>query len=155
MKAFVPFAAAATGALLAAAPAFAQDFEANAQAERVIHDVIDGLIGNKYRVSDRQAIRTCGWAAVRKAEHDYRRYFHGRPQAYPGHPNYRGTIRVSAITDVTRKAKVTRVRGLLDTARYGYRDGRYGADVLFRCDVTRGGKVNDMRLERNPWYRPR
>ena len=137
-----------------AAPALAQDqeFQANAHAESIIGGIIDGLIGKKYNVSDRKAIHTCGWAAVRQAERDYRRYFTGPPHSYPG---YRGYVRVAAITDVKRLSKAVRVRGLLDTARYGYRGGRNGADLLFRCDVNRNARVTDLRLERNPWYRPR
>jgi hypothetical protein len=145
-------AAAAVLAGGLATPVSSQDFQANAQAESVIGNIIDGMIGNKYNVSDRQAIRTCGWAAVRRAERDYRRYFNGPPHAYPG---YRGYVRIAAITDVQRRTLVVRVKGLLDTARYGYRGGRHGADLSFRCDVNRNGTVSDLRIERNPWYRPR
>jgi hypothetical protein len=130
-----------------AAPAFAQD---DVQAQGVIGDIIDKLIGHKYNVNDRKAVRQCGWAAVDKAERDYRRYFTGRPHAYPG---YRGYVRVTAITDVQRRAKGVRVRGLLDTARYGYKGGRYGADLSFRCDTDRKGRVTDVRVERNPIFR--
>jgi hypothetical protein len=134
-----------------AAPGNSQEFEANAQAQGVIENIVDGLIGNRYG-SDRQAIRACAWASVSKAERDYRRYFNGRPHAYPG---YRGYVRVAAITDVQRRILGVRVRGLLDTSRYGYGGGRHGADLQFRCDATRGGHVTDVRLERNPGYRPR
>lgn len=152
MKAFARFATVAAVAGTVAAPASSAQFEANAQAENVIGGIIDGLIGNRYNVSDRQAIRTWAWAAVRRAENQYRPFFNGRPFAYPG---YRGYVRVAAITDVQRRFKGVRVKGLLDTARNGYGGGRHGADVLFRCDVNRGGRVTDVRLDRNPWYRPR
>jgi hypothetical protein len=152
MKASVVFAACLGLAGGLAAPASSQEFEANAQAQGIIDNIVDGLVGNRYNVTERQAIRTCAWASVRKAERDYRRYFHGPPHAYPG---YRGYVRVAAITDVERRTLVTRVRGLLDTARNGYRGGRHGADLLFRCDVNRGGAVSNVKLERNPWYRPR
>lgn len=135
-----------------AAPASSQDFEANAQAQGVIENIVNGLIGNRYNVRQREAVRTCAWASVRKAERDYRRYFNGRPSAYPG---YRGYVRVTAITDVQQRALVTRVRGLLDTSRYGYRGGRHGADLSFRCDVNGRGQVSDVRLERNVWFQPR
>ena len=134
------------------APASSQDYEANAQAQGVIDNIVNGLIGNRYNVGDRQAIRTCAWAAVRKAERDYRRDFNGPPRAYPG---YRGHVRVAGITDVQRRILMVRVRGLLDTGRHGYRGGRYGADTQFRCDVDKGGRISDLRLERNQWYRPR
>jgi hypothetical protein len=153
MKALASLLTVAAMAGGAAAPASSEpQFEANAQAQGVIDNAINALIGNRYRVSEREAIRTCGWAAVRKAENEYRRYFTGRPGAYPG---YRGYVRIAAITDVQRRTLVTRVRGLLDTARYGYRGGRYGADVSFRCDVNGKGNVSDLRLERNPSYRPK
>jgi len=132
--------------------ASSQDFEANAQAQGVIDNIVNGLIGNRYNVSDREAILTCAWSALRRSERDYRRYFTGPPHAYPG---YRGYVRVAAITDVQRRTLVVRVRGLLDTSRYGYRDGRYGADVQFRCDVDKSRRVSNLKLERNPWYRPR
>ena len=133
-------------------PAAAQHFEANAHAQGVIENIVDGLIGNRYNVSQRQAVRTCAWSAVRRAERDYRRDFNGPPRAYPG---YRGNVRVTEITDVQRRALVTRVRGLLDTSRYGYRGGRRGADISFRCDVNKRGNVTALKLERNVWFQPR
>jgi hypothetical protein len=136
----------------AAAPALSAQMEANAEAQGVVGNIIDRLIGNRYNVSDRQAIRRCGTAAVTKAERQYRPYFNGRPHAYPG---YNGFVRVTAITDVQRRAKSVRVRGLLDTARYGYGHGNRGADLTFRCDVNRHGRVSDVNLARNPYYRPR
>jgi len=142
-----------TAAVLAGgitAPALATQVEANAQAQSVIGNIIDGLIGNRYKVTDREAIRRCGWAAVDKAEGQYRPYFKGRPKAYPG---YNGYVRVAAITDVQRRSKGVRVLGLLDTARYGYDPGRRGAELSFRCDTDRKGRVNDVRLERNPIFR--
>jgi hypothetical protein len=149
MKALAIFAAVAAGL---AAPAASAQFQANAQAESTIGNIIDALVGNRYNVSDRQAIRQCAWAAVRQAEMQYRPDFRGPPRAYPG---YRGHVRVAAITDVNRRMKGVLVRGLLDTGRRGYGNGRHGADLNFRCDVNRGGRVTDVRLERNPWYRPR
>jgi hypothetical protein len=121
----------------------------NAQAEVIINNIIDGLIGNRYNVNDRQAVRRCGWAAVDKAERDYQRYSSGRPNAYPG---YRGYVRVVAITDVRRVRAGVRVSGLLDTARRGYR-GRGRGDVSFRCTTDRRGRVQSVRLE--PLFRIR
>lgn len=148
MKALASMIAAATLAGGLAAPASAQ-FEANAQAENIIGGAIDALIGHRYGVSDRQAVRTCGWAAVRQAENRYGGDFHGRPVAYPG---YRGYVRVSAITDVQRRlGGMVRVRGLLDTPRFGWgRGGSRGADLSFRCDTDRRGRVQDVRVENNP-----
>lgn len=150
MKASASLIAAAVLAGAVAAPAAAAQFEANSQAERIIGGIVDGLIGNRYNVSDRQAIRTCSWAAVRQAENRYRANFRGRDFAYPG---YRGYVRVTAITDVSRRARGVRVRGLLDTQRYGWGRGWRGADLSFRCDVDRRGNVSNLDIRRNPGFR--
>ena len=143
MKAIaIMVAAAGLAGGLASTPSAAQP-EGNVQAQGIINDVIDGLIGNRYKVSDRDAIRRCGWAAVDKAEGDYRRWSTGRARAYPG---YHGYVRVVAITDVQRRNWGVRVRGILDTARNGYRGGRRG-DVNFRCDTDRRGRVQTVKLE--------
>jgi hypothetical protein len=126
----------------------------------VIGNIIDGLIGNRYNVSDRQAVRQCAYAAVQRAESQYRPYFNGMPYAYQG---YNGYVRVTAITDVSRRSNGrVRVRGLLDTARGGYGGGGYGgggggggyggggygrADLSFRCDVDYAGRVYNVDLD--------
>ena len=145
MNHFVRWIAAASVTAGLAAPLAAQT-----QSERVIGGIIDSLVGNRYGVNDRQAIRRCGWAAVQEAENQYRPYFKGQKFAYP---NYRGYVRVSAITDVDRRARGVRVRGLLDTARYGYGGGNRGSDLRFRCDVDYGGRVRNVRVEPNPYWR--
>jgi len=116
----------------------------------VLGNIIDGLIGNRYGVNDRQAIRQCASAAVQRAENQYRPYFNrNMPYAYQG---YSGYVRVTAITDVQRRSNGrVRVRGLLDTARGGY--GRYGSDLKFRCDVDYRGYIVDVSLDRNDSYR--
>lgn len=149
MKALAPLIAAAVLVGGFSAPAVAQD-QGDVQAQRIIGGVIDTLIGNRYNVNDRQAIRRCGIAAVRKAENQYRGDFHSLPVAYPG---YRGHVRVSDITGVQRRLRVVRVKGLLTTARYGYGRGQRHADLSFRCDVDFRGNVADVRIERNPNWR--
>lgn len=151
MKALAPLiAAAALGGGLAA-PLAAQPYsQGDVQTQRVLGGIVDALIGNRYNVSDRQAIRRCSFAAVDQAENQYRPYFGNAPFAYAG---YRGHVRVSAITDVNRKFGGVRVKGLLDTARYGYGNGPRGADLRFRCDVDNGGRVYNVRIERNPYWR--
>jgi len=115
----------------------------------IIGNIIDGLIGNRYAVNDRQAVRQCAYAAVQRAESQYRPYFNGMPYAYQG---YNGYVRVTAITEVQRRNNgLVRVRGLLDTARGGY--GRYGSDLKFRCDVDYAGRVYRVDLDRNDGYR--
>jgi hypothetical protein len=121
----------------------------------VLGQVIDGLIGNRYNVSDRQAIRQCTFAAVNQAENQYRPYYMNRSFARP-YPGYNGYIRVSAITEVQRRAYGVRVRGLLDTGLYraqpyGYPGGHAG-DITFRCDVDYRGYVSNVRIEPNHGY---
>jgi hypothetical protein len=153
MKAFAHIATAALLASGLSSPLAAQDqtySQGDATAQRVIGGVIDALIGNRYNVSDRQAIRSCTFAAVQQAENQYRPFFRGSNFAYPG---WNGFVRVTAITDVQRRAQGVRVRGLLDTARFGYVGGRRGSDAAFRCDVDRRGRVFDVRVDRNPYWR--
>ena len=132
--------------------------------ESAIGAIVDSLIGNRYAVNDRQAIRQCAWAAVQRAQGQYGAY------PYPGQ-GYRGggynrNIRVSAITDVQRRMRGIRVRGLLDTGMYGNRPpygggyggqgygGGYGGggDLSFRCDVDYRGYVSDVRIDRYRRY---
>jgi len=153
MKALAPLITAAVVAAGLPGPLAAEPDahgQGDMQAERVIGGVIDTLIGNSYNGGDRQAIRRCAFAAVDKAERQYRPYFGNRPFAYPG---YRGHVRVTAITDVQRRTLVTRVRGLMSTARHGYGHGTRGSDLSFRCDVNHRGYVSDVRVERNAYWR--
>ena len=108
--------------------------------EGTVGAIVDALIGNRYAVSDRQAIRRCAWTAVQRARSQY---------AYG-----RGFARVTAITDVSRRFNGVRVRGLLATGRFGYGGGGgYGrADLSFRCDVDYRGNVYDVRLDRARGY---
>ena len=123
--------------------------DGDVQAQNVIGGVIDALIGNRYNGGERQAIRRCGFAAVQRAENQYRPYFGNSPFAYPG---YRGHVRVAAITDVQPRLLVTRVKGLLSTARGNY-GGRGRADLSFRCDVARNGAISNLRIERTSHWR--
>ena len=143
MKAIAIWVAATALAGGFATTASAAQVEGNREAERIINNIVDGLIGNRYNVSERDSVRRCSRAAVDRAERDYRRWSSGRPGAYPG---YRGYVRVVAITDVQRRRAGVRVRGLLDTARRGYRGGGRG-DVEFRCNTDRRGRVESVRLQ--------
>lgn len=121
----------------------------------VLGQVIDGLIGNRYNVSDRQAIRQCTFAAVNQAENQYRPYYVNRNFRRP-YPGYNGYIRVSAITEVQHRAYGMRVRGLLDSGLYraqpyGY-PGGYAGDITFRCDVDYRGYVSNVRIDPNHGY---
>jgi hypothetical protein len=149
MKSFAPIFVAALLAGGLAVPAVAQE-EMDAQSQKVIGGVIDALIGHRYGASDREAIRRCAIAAVNKAERQHRGDFRTQPVAYPG---YRGHIRVSEITDVERRVQVIRVRGLMDTPRYGWHRGRRGSELSFRCDYTYRGKIAVLKVERNPYWK--
>jgi hypothetical protein len=130
--------------------------------------IVDGLIGNRYAVSDRQAIHSCAWAAVQRAQYQYRGYppYGGYPGQYPGYGNGYGygygryhNIRVTAITNVERRLNGVRVHGLLNTGPYraqpygyGYGGGYGYGDLSFRCDVDYRGYVADVRLDRYRGY---
>jgi hypothetical protein len=132
----------------------------------VVGQVIDSLLGNRYNVSDRQAISQCASAAVAQAAAQYRTNGYGNRQGYNqpyganGYNNY-ATARVTAITDVQRRSSGLRVKGLLDS-RGGY--GAYGGqgynsqnrgyaagggDLTFRCTIDYRGAVTDVRVSRN------
>jgi hypothetical protein len=118
------------------------------QNQSVIGQIIDGLIGNRYNVTDRQAIRSCGYAAMQRAEQQYGGYgYNGQyPQAWQGN-RYPGYMRIVGINDVERRSGGLRVRGLIDSGRY--RNRGYGGDLTFRCDVNYNGYVTRIRIERN------
>jgi hypothetical protein len=120
--------------------------------ESAIGAIVDSLIGNRYGVNDRQAIRQCAWAAVQRAQGQYGAY----PYPGQGYRNgYNRFARVTAITDVQRRMRGIRVRGLLDTGMYGrppYGGGYGGGDLSFRCDVDYRGYVSDVRIDRYRRY---
>jgi hypothetical protein len=132
-------------------PGYGQNYGYGYGSNNVLGNIIDGLIGNRYQVNDRQAIRQCASAAVQRAENEYRPYFNrNMPYAYQG---YNGYVRVTQITDVQRRSNGVRVRGLLDTARGGYNNGPYGGDLEFRCDVDYRGYISNVRISRNDNFR--
>ena len=143
------------------------------QNQNVIGQIIDQLIGNRYNVTDRQAIRSCGYAAMQRAQSQYGGYPYGGqyprpgydtqyptgpyngqyPQAYQGYGyGYPGYMRIVGITSVERRSSGLRVRGLIDSGRYGnrynYQNRAYG-DLTFRCDVNYNGYVTRIRVSRN------
>jgi hypothetical protein len=123
--------------------------------QNAIAQIVDQLLGNRYNVSDRQAVRQCAFAAVNQAQYQYRGYNqgYGYNQRYGYNPGYNRMIRVTAITDVQRRNYGVRVRGLLDSGMYGYQArGGYG-DLSFRCDVDYRGGVSNVRIDRNNGYR--
>jgi hypothetical protein len=124
-----------------------------------VTDIIDQLLGNRYNVTDRQAVRQCARAASAQAS---AQYGGGYSQGYGGYgqrysQGY-GTMRVTAITDVQRRSNGLRVTGLMSSGyggygnqaygqAYGYNNRGYGAGQLsFRCNVDYRGAVTGLRV---------
>jgi hypothetical protein len=129
-------------------------------AQGTVGAIIDSLIGNRYNVSDRQAIRQCASAVMQRAQSGYGGY-PGGGYSGSGYGGY-NSMRVTSITDVERRSNGVRVRGTLGNNRFESRpyDPRYpngGADrygrgsLSFRCDVDYRGYVRNVRVE--PRYR--
>jgi hypothetical protein len=124
-----------------------------------VTDIIDQLLGNRYSVTDRQAVRQCARAATSQAASQYGGYggYGGYNQGYRGQ-GY-GAFRVTAITDVQRRSYGLRVSGLLGSGgsyggygggyggQYGYQDRGYArGDLSFRCNVDYRGAVTSLRV---------
>ena len=144
--------------------------------------IINQLLGNRYNVNDRTAIRQCASAAVQQASAQYPpRNGYGQPygnaygyndnryaQGYNGNRygqgyNAAAMMRVTAITDVSRRQSGLRVSGLIDSRggypphgqAYGYQNNGYAAtgDLSFRCNVDYRGVVTNVRVRRANQYR--
>ncbi|HEU5482867.1 MAG TPA: hypothetical protein VFU80_07250 [Sphingomicrobium sp.] len=126
---------------------------------QILQGVIDGLLGNRYDVSDRRAVHRCANAAVNEAWNQFRPYGggYGFGPGYGYDSNY-PQMRVTAITDVDRRSSGLRIRGMIDSGllyAQPYQDRRYaGGDLIFRCNVDYRGRVWDVRVNRNPDFRP-
>lgn len=110
---------------------------------RPVTDIIDSLLGNRYNVSDRQAVRQCASAAAAQAG-----------QQYGGYGYNRGGMRVTSITDVQRRGNGLRVSGTMSGGagyggQYGYQNRGYGGGMSFRCNVAYNGAVTGIRIGRN------
>ena len=112
-----------------------------------ITDVIDSLLGNRYSVTDRQAVRQCATAASARASQQYGSYGYNR-----------GGMRVTSITGVERRGYGLRVSGTLSSGagygrgygnQYGYQNRGYSSAVSFRCNVAYNGAVTGIRIGRN------
>jgi hypothetical protein len=123
-----------------------------------IGQVIDQLLGNRYNVTDRQAVGRCASAAMTQAQAQYgaRGYGGGYGGAYnqQQYGGYGGNFRVTSITDVQRRQNGLRVTGMLGSDRgygnhgygnQGYGNGGYG-DLSFRCNVDYRGAVTGLRV---------
>jgi len=128
-----------------------------------VGQIIDQLLGNRYNVTDRQAVSQCASAAMTQAAARYGSgynggYGQGYGQGYSGY-HRAGAIPVTAITDVQRRSNGLRVSGLMSSGggyggQYGYQNRGYAAgDVSFRCNVDYRGQVTNIRIGRNNGYR--
>lgn len=135
-----------------------------------VTDIIDQLLGNRYNVTDRQAIRQCANAARAQAAGQYGGYGYnnGYNNGY-GNRHVQGiaapSLRVTAITEVQRRSNGLRIKGLMSTGYGGRYGSQYGAqndgyarasatgDLSFRCNVDYRGAVTNIRIDRNGEYR--
>ena len=121
-----------------------------------VTDIIDQLLGNRYNVTDRQAVRQCASAATSQASAQYRG--NGYNQGYGGGYN-NGAMRVTSITSVERRNNGLRVSGLMSSGGYnrynnqaynnrgyGYANQGYGQQLSFRCNVDYRGAVTGLRV---------
>jgi hypothetical protein len=126
-------------------------------AQNPVGTIIDQLLGNRYTVTDRQAVSQCASAALAQAQYQYRGY--GGNQAYGYNQNVAApTLRVTSITDVQRRSNGLRVKGVIGTgyggqygqygSQYGYQNRGYG-DLSFRCNVDYRGSVTGLRVSRS------
>ena len=127
-----------------------------------VSTIIDSLLGNRYNVTDRQAVSQCASAAMTQAAAQYGGgYNQGYGNAY--HSGY-SNLRVTQITDVKRRGNGLRVSGLMRSGyggydrqhgyQNGYQNGAYATgDVTFRCNVAYNGAVTDVRIGHNDYGR--
>ena len=136
-------------------------------AQDPISQAINSLLGNRYNVTDRQAVSQCASAAMSQAIAQYgvngyagSNGYAGYAGAYrpgatgvPGYPGIATSMRVSAITDVQRRSSGMRVKGLIDSGvnyrgGYGgqaYQGGGYGGQPY----ATRYPSHNDLSFRCN------
>lgn len=137
-------------------PGVAYGYGQQGYAQNPIQQVIDGLLGDRYNVTDRQAVSRCASAAMTQAA---AQYGNGYNRGYGNNGynrGYNGAMRVTSITDVQRRNNGLRVSGMMSSGyggQYGYQNRNYAAgDVGFRCNVDYRGAVTNVRLGRNMAY---
>lgn len=141
-------------------PGVAYGYGQQGYAQNPIQQVIDGLLGNRYNVTDRQAVSRCASAAMTQAA---AQYGNGYNRGYGNNGynrGYNGAMRVTSITDVQRRNNGLRVSGVMSSGYGGQRSSQYGyqngytpaASVSFRCNVAYNGAVTNVRIGRNMAY---
>jgi hypothetical protein len=143
-------------------------------SQNPVQSIIDSLLGNRYNVTDRQAVSQCASAAVTQAQAQYGNgngaYGNRYGQQYGQGYNRYSALRVTAITDVQRRNNGLRVSGTMSSGgayagQYGNQNGQngyqngyqnrgYGAGQLtFRCNVDYRGAVTGVRSRAANAYR--
>ena len=140
-------------------PGVAYGYGQQGYAQNPIQQIIDSLLGNRYTVTDRQAVSQCASAAMTQAYAQYRNGYN-RGYANNGYNGYNGAMRVTSITEVQRRNNGLRVSGVMSSGYGGQRSSQYGyqngytpaASVSFRCNVAYNGAVTNVRIGRNMAY---
>lgn len=128
-------------------------------AQNPVGQIIDSLLGNRYNVTDRQAVSQCASAAMAQAAAQYDNG-NGYGQRGYGQGYNRSMMRVTSITDVQRRNNGLRVSGMLSSGHGGQYGNQYGSpdrqyamgDLSFRCNVDYRGAVTNVRIGRNMTY---
>src|SRR4051794_9226462 len=144
-----------------------QGYGQQASSQSPIQSIIDSLLGNRYNVSDRQAVSQCASAAVTQATVQYGENGYAGSDGYagyagayrpgasgvPGYPGIATSMRVSAITAVQRRSGGTRIKGLIDSGvnyRGGYGGHAYqGAGAGGEAYATRNPRHDDLSFRCN------
>jgi hypothetical protein len=140
-------------------------------SQNPIQSIIDSLLGNRYNVTDRQAVSQCASAALTQAQAQYGNgngaYGNRYGQQYGQGYNRYSALRVTAITDVQRRNNGLRVSGTMSSGgayagqygnqngyQNGYQNRGYGGSQLtFRCNVDYRGAVTGVRIRAANAYR--
>jgi hypothetical protein len=134
-------------------------------AQDPVSQIINSLLGNRYNVTERQAVSQCASAAMTQAQAKYGNRYN---QGYGNNGYNRGysnTMRVTSITDVQRRNNGLRVSGLMTSDYPSHHGNQHGyqnhgnatayaaGDFSFRCNVDYRGQVTNVRIGRNKAYR--
>jgi len=130
-------------------------------AQDPVSQIINSLLGNRYNVTDRQAVSQCASAAMTQAQAQYGNRYNQGYGNNGSNRDYNNAMRVTSITEVQRRNSGLRVSGLMGSAyagQYGYQNrgdaqGYAAGDVSFRCNVDYRGQVTNVRIGRNNAYR--
>jgi len=125
--------------------------------------VIGQLLGDRYSITDRVAVRQCASAAMQQAAVRYQPEPLGNAHPYGEGYNPAALMRLTAITEVQRRQNVLHVSGRIDSSAgqapnahgYGYQNNGYAliGGLSFRCNVDYGGIVSNLQVHPANSYR--